>query len=205
MQKKVQKILVALTLFITTTTWATTAADELKARLEKASNLSADYSQTLTDFSGKILQKGNGILKLKSPNLFRIENNKPQESVLVSDGKTLWFYDPFVEQATASWVKDVINNTPFVLLTNRDTKLWDQYKISQQADTFTLIPLSQESSVKNFNIRIQKNGILKNFSTTEKDGQSNLYILHNISNQVIPKKIFEFHLPEGAELDDQRQ
>ncbi len=27
---------------------------------------------------------------------------QPDESILVSDGKTLWFYNPFVEQATAT-------------------------------------------------------------------------------------------------------
>jgi outer membrane lipoprotein carrier protein len=27
---------------------------------------------------------------------------QPDESVLVSDGKTLWFYNPFVEQAAVA-------------------------------------------------------------------------------------------------------
>ena len=204
MQKILQKSVVIFALLVTTFSWAN-ASEELKNRLENVTNLTATYNQTLTDFSGKVLQKGEGVLQLKSPNLFKIENKKPQESLLVSDGKTLWFYDPFVDQVTANWVKDVINNTPFILLTNSDEKLWGQYKITQKADSFTLVPLDKKSTIKSFNIRIEKDGILKNFSTVEKDGQSNLYILHNISSKHLAKKIFEFKVPKEAELDDQRQ
>ncbi|MFH4294423.1 outer membrane lipoprotein chaperone LolA, partial [Acinetobacter baumannii] len=41
---------------------------------------------------------------------------QPDESILVSDGKTLWFYNPFVEQATATWLKDATGKTPFMLI-----------------------------------------------------------------------------------------
>lgn len=37
---------------------------------------------------------------------FNWHMTQPDESILVSDGKTLWFYNPFVEQATATWLKD---------------------------------------------------------------------------------------------------
>ncbi len=45
---------------------------------------------------------GRGDLWVKRPNLFNWHMTQPDESVLVSDGKTLWFYNPFVEQATAT-------------------------------------------------------------------------------------------------------
>lgn len=39
---------------------------------------------------------------MKRPNLFNWHMTSPDESVLVSDGQTLWFYNPFVEQVTAT-------------------------------------------------------------------------------------------------------
>ena len=51
-----------------------------------------------------------------------MDTKSPQETQIIADGKTLWYYDPFVQQVTAQWVKDAVNNTPFVLLTSNDKK-----------------------------------------------------------------------------------
>lgn len=117
----------------------------------------------------------------------------------------MWFYDPFVEQVTANWVKDAVNNTPFVLLTSDDSSHWVQYNVEQKADTFTLKPKAKQSNIKQFDIRIDSEGVLRNFSTIEKDGQTNLYILRNITNQPLADGVFKFSVPKGVELDDQRQ
>lgn len=56
----------------------------------------------MTDGSGNAVQDGQGDLWVKRPNLFNWHMTQPDESILVSDGKTLWFYNPFVEQATVT-------------------------------------------------------------------------------------------------------
>lgn len=181
------------------------AASELQNRLNQVSVLSADFSQTVTSAGGKNVQQGSGKLQIKRPNLFRMDTKSPQETHIISDGKTLWYYDPFVQQVTAQWVKDAVNNTPFVLLTSQDKSHWNQYSVSQQADTFVLKPKAANSNIKQFDIRVDANGVLRNFSTTEKDGQTNLYILRNITNQTLADNLFKFTVPKGVELDDQRK
>ncbi len=74
----------------------------LKSRLDKVSSFHASFTQKVTDGSGNAVQDGQGDLWVKRPNLFNWHMTQPDESVLVSDGKTLWFYNPFVEQATAT-------------------------------------------------------------------------------------------------------
>lgn len=181
------------------------AASELQMRLSKVDELSATYTQTVSSVEGKKVQDGSGTLKIKRPNLFRMDNQVPQETQIISDGKTLWFYDPFVAQVTASWVKDAVNNTPFVLLTSSDKSHWAQYDVEQKADTFVLKPKAKNSNLRQFDIRIDSEGVLRHFSTIEKDGQSNLYVLRNITNQPIANSLFKFNLPKGVELDDQRK
>ncbi|OOF38173.1 outer-membrane lipoprotein carrier protein LolA [Rodentibacter rarus] len=178
---------------------------ELQSRLSQVNVLSADFSQTVTSAGGKNVQQGSGKIQIKRPNLFRMETKSPQETQIIADGKTLWYYDPFVQQVTAQWVKDAINNTPFVLLTSDDKSHWNQYSVTQQADTFVLKPKSAKSNIKQFDIRVDANGVLKNFSTTEKDGQTNLYVLRNITNVSLSESLFQFKLPKGVELDDQRK
>ena len=124
--KKIRQKLTALSLFaMASMAWAN-ADIELQNRLNKVSVLSADFAQTVMSANGSNVQQGNGKLRIKRPNLFRMDTKSPQETQIIADGKTLWFYDPFVEQVTANWVKDAVNNTPFVLLTSNDKSHWAQ-------------------------------------------------------------------------------
>lgn len=204
MMKKTVKLTALLFASMSSLAWAG-AAEELQARLNKVDTLSADYTQKVSDPKGKEVQQGSGKIQIKRPNLFRMDNKAPQETQIISDGKTLWFYDPFVEQVTANWVKDAVNNTPFVLLTSNYKSHWQQYTVEQQADSFTLTPKDKKSAIKQFNIRVDADGVLKNFSTVERDGQANLYQLRNITNQALADSLFKFSVPKGAELDDQRK
>lgn len=203
--KKIRQKLTALSLFaMASMAWAN-ADIELQNRLNKVSVLSADFAQTVMSANGSNVQQGNGKLRIKRPNLFRMDTKSPQETQIIADGKTLWFYDPFVEQVTANWVKDAVNNTPFVLLTSNDKSHWAQYTVEQKDDRFVLKPKVKNSNIKQFDIRIDPNGVLKGFSTIEKDGQSNQYILRNITNQNLDGSLFKFTVPKGIELDDQRK
>lgn len=177
---------------------------ELQRRLEQVSQYSADFDQTVRSSKGKEIQKGSGKFQVKRPNLFRMDTKSPQENLIVSDGKDLWFYDPFVSQVTVNTVQDAVNNTPFVLLTSSDKNHWNQYDVTQNADTFVLKPKSKKSNLKQFDVRIDQSGLLKGFSTIERDGQSNLYVLRNITTGGVSSDLFKFSVPKGAELDDQR-
>ena len=204
--KKTLLKMTALTALLSASNFAfADAADELQNRLNQVTVLSADFSQTVTSVGGKNVQQGSGKLQIKRPNLFRMDTKSPQETQIIADGKTLWYYDPFVQQVTAQWVKDAVNNTPFVLLTSNDKSHWNQYSVTQNADTFVLKPKAKNSNIKQFDIRVDANGVLKNFSTTEKDGQTNLYVLRNITNQTLADSLFKFSVPKGVELDDQRK
>lgn len=180
------------------------SVSELQRRLEQVSQYSADFDQTVRSSKGKQIQSGKGKFQVKRPNLFCMDTKSPQENLIVSDGANLWFYDPFVSQVTVNTVQDAVNNTPFVLLTSNDPNHWNQYDVQQNADTFVLKPKSKKSNLKQFDVRIDQSGLLKGFSTIERDGQSNLYVLRNITTGNVASDLFKFSVPKGAELDDQR-
>lgn len=123
MKKTLLKLTALSLLGLSSVVWAN-ADIELQNRLNKVDVLSADFAQTVSSANGKNVQQGNGKLQIKRPNLFRMDTKAPQETQIIADGQTLWFYDPFVEQVTANWVKDAVNNTPFVLLTSGDKSHW---------------------------------------------------------------------------------
>ncbi len=206
MKKLVKQSLLGFALFSMTNVAFADAQSvaELQRRLEQVSQYSADFDQTVRSSKGKQIQSGKGKFQVKRPNLFRMDTKSPQENLIVSDGANLWFYDPFVSQVTVNTVQDAVNNTPFVLLTSSNKSHWDQYDVTQNADTFVLKPKSKKSNLKQFDVRIDQSGMLKGFSTIERDGQSNLYVLRNITAGNVSSDLFKFSVPKGAELDDQR-
>lgn len=181
------------------------AALVLQARLKQLQHFHADYEQTLRSPKGDILQRGTGELFLKRPAQFRIQSLTPQESELISDGKTLWFYDPFVEQATARPLRVTLQNTPFVLITGANNqRAWQQYNVVQKGNQFTLTPKTPQNHIARFSLAITAKGELLGFSTTEKSGQQNNYVLTKASYAALPDSTFRFTPPEGTEIDDQR-
>ena len=121
----------------------------MQNRLNQVTVLSADFSQTVTSVGGKTFNKEVENFKLNAQIFFRMDTKSPQETQIIADGKTLWYYDPFVQQVTAQWVKDAVNNTPFVLLTSNDKSHWSQYSVTQNADTFVLKPKAKIAILNN--------------------------------------------------------
>ena len=53
-------------------------------------------------------------------NLFNWQMSAPDESVLVSDGKTLWFYNPFLLSRLPPPAERCHTKYPFMLITRND-------------------------------------------------------------------------------------
>jgi len=179
----------------------------LMARLAKFDHFSADFSQQVIDEENNILQQGQGKLAVQKPNLVYWQTEQPEESLIVSDGKTLWVFNPFIEQATAYPVDASVANTPILLLTSTDETLWQQYSISQQGDDDYLIHANDENArVKTLELNfITDSAKLQSFSILDSTGQLSVFKLQNVSliDEIAASK-FTFVVPEGVYLDDQR-
>jgi outer membrane lipoprotein carrier protein len=183
------------------------AKQALMARLSGFEHFSAAFSQQVIDEEHNILQEGQGKLSVKKPNLVYWQTEQPEESVIVSDGNTLWFYDPFIEQATAYRVDASVANTPILLLTSTDEALWQQYSVSQiNNDDFLIHANDINSRVKTLELNfVSESAMLKGFSIVDSTGQLSVIKLTNVAiDQAIEPSLFQFILPDGVYLDDQR-
>lgn len=180
------------------------ASEDLQERLNKVNSFQASFSQKVTSPEGDLIQEGVGDLWLERPNLFNWNMTSPDESVLVSDGKNLWFYNPFVEQVTVTNLADATQDTPFLLITRNDPKDWKQYSIIQQGNTFDLKPKQTNGTLKRFSITVSPQGTIEQFSAVEQDGQTSAYQLKEQKNGRVDASKFKFTVPKGVTLDDQR-
>jgi len=115
------------------------AKTKLMSLLKGISFFTADFSQKVVDEEANVIQHGSGSISVSKPNLVRWQTNEPEESLIVSDGQTLWVFDPFIEQASAYNVNASIANTPILLLGSDDESLWDRYNVSQVNELMYLI------------------------------------------------------------------
>ena len=177
----------------------------LMSKLAQISFFSASFTQKIRNETGDVIQEGAGTIAISKPNLVNWQTTEPDETSIISDGETLWFYDPFIEQASAYTLANAIENTPILLLTSDNKTLWDNYHVEHHDDAFIISPLTQESQIKNLTLRFTVNNRLSEFTFKDATGQVSQIELDNLN--VIDKPapaLFMFSLPEGVRLEDKR-
>ncbi|WP_166423862.1 outer membrane lipoprotein chaperone LolA [Paraglaciecola sp. 20A4] len=178
--------------------------DMLKSRLQTLHNFSASFTQKVTDANHEILQEATGVIKLKQPNKLYWELNPPNENILIADGTTLWNIDPFVEQVTAINQEQAVANNPLILLTQPNSAAWEDFTVSHSNDTFRIDAKNADSAVRSL-VLVFENDQLNSMSMQDSQQQiSDLYFNDIQQNKTISENIFSFSLPQGYDLDDQR-
>src|SRR5690606_17763180 len=76
------------------------ARDELAAFTKDLKGLDGQFSQQVFDPRGKQKEASTGRVAVSAPRLFRWEYVKPYPQLIVADGKTVWVYDPDLQQAS---------------------------------------------------------------------------------------------------------
>ncbi|OEE80018.1 outer membrane lipoprotein chaperone LolA [Vibrio genomosp. F6] len=193
----------SLLLFLSCSVFAA-PKDELSSRLALNSGFSADFSQQVISPEGDLVMEGEGTVEIARPGRFRWTTTLPDENVLVSDGKSLWYYSPFIEQVSIYWQAQATEQTPFVLLTRSKESDWDNYQVNQNGDQFVLTPTAVDSNQGQFQIDINSKGVVQGFNVIEQDGQQGRFEFKNVNLTTPNKATFTFEIPDGVDVDDQR-
>jgi outer membrane lipoprotein carrier protein len=76
------------------------ARDDLNAFTKGLKGLDGQFAQQVFDQKGKLKESSSGKVALSAPRLFRWEYVKPYPQLIVADGKTVWVFDPDLQQVT---------------------------------------------------------------------------------------------------------
>ena len=71
---------------------------EVQAQYQKSQGIEARFDQVTDIKATKQIKKAEGKIWIKRPNKLRWETINPEPNILVSDGKTFWFYTPPFEK-----------------------------------------------------------------------------------------------------------
>lgn len=78
-------------------------AGDLRKDISLVRSFCSPFTQKVTGLNGETVQEGSGsVCVSKEKSSFRVETKTPDENLVVSDGKSVWSYDPFMQSRSPS-------------------------------------------------------------------------------------------------------
>lgn len=152
-------------------------------------------------------QKFTGVMKVERPGKFYWETTAPSKQVIVTSGKTIWIYDPDLQQVVRQTVSDQVANTPALLLSGNTAQIMQSYVVSQpdlSKNYYTLMPKNTEGSFQDLSIGFAKDGTPNVMVLNDALGQTTTINFGNVvKNAKITASTFNFVPPKGTDIVDQ--
>ena len=119
----------------------------LRDLLHPISSLSAQFKQRISDADGFELQVSQGLFEVSQPNKLRWIVEQPMSQQVISDGITLWVYDPDLEQVIIQPFDKDIAATPAILFSGDLDSLDSVYFVERLAEGSFLLTPEEEGSL----------------------------------------------------------
>jgi outer membrane lipoprotein carrier protein len=183
---------------------------EIQNRYEKTSDLEAVFVQ---EYIGKVMkrpQRGEGKVYFKKNGMMRWDYRIPNQK-LISNGQTLWYYQPEENQVFVSDISRVLKErTPLAFLAgegdlSRDFALLNfNEAVAQKEDNFVLelIPKEPNAALAKLTLTVDK----KTYYVVQADvfdGLGNVTrtrFTEIKTNVALTNSFFQFNIPAGAEV-----
>lgn len=179
-------------------------APELEKYLEGLKSFEAQFSQSLRDSNGRVREEASGRLYLEKPGRFRWEYSKPNEQVIVSDGKNLWLYDVDLEQVTVKALDASLASTPALLLAGQ-ASLGESFEVrststSEQMKWYELTPKRQDTDFTRMKLGFE-GGELRAMQLEDKLQQRTSIEFSGVKrNARLQASLFAFTPPQGVDV-----
>lgn len=178
---------------------------ELRKLLADYDGFSANFAQQVKDTEQNLLMKAEGELVFKQPGKFRWQTFEPHQQLLLSNGESLWWYNPDLEEVSIYDAKQAVATTPFALLVSNRDETWNKFEIEKVESGYVIKPKEADNS------QVQKLVVhfdgftLSQMTITDRTQQTTSYTLSNQNFDKAKTRHFNFSIPDDVEVDDQRE
>ncbi len=193
--------------------WATSSwAQEqdtarLEALLSDISSLSAEVTQLIIESDGGVLEESLIQMHLLRPNGFYWETLDPFPELVVTNGKTLWNFQPDLEQVVIEDFNSDESELAAQLLSGRTEALGEDYEIQAVSEddgfvSFQLLPVATDSVYARITISFLATEI-ESIHVSSKNGEQTVWQFSKVErNKDLAMEQFEFEVPRGIEVID---
>lgn len=178
----------------------------LQVKFNKISNLTADFSQDIVDFSGKKEMTMHGKFLYEKGNKFRVEL---KNILIVSNGKTLWNYNKkfnrvVIKKLNGDASNFMLQKFIFDYPKKCNVKLVKNNSL-EKGYSIILIPRNKKVQFKSIQIWTNKTYMIKKISIKNYNNVTiNVQFDHIRLNKSLKDKLFHFIPPEGSKIIDFR-
>ena len=174
---------------------------QLRDLLQPITSLSAQFEQQITDANGFEMQTSTGLFQVAQPNNLRWIVSEPMPQQVISDGVTLWLYDPDLEQVIIQPFDANIESMPAMLFSGNLDELDSAYFILESSEgVFELTPEQGGSLFSSLQISFF-NAVPTGISLTDNLGQvTRITLSEVVYNPGLPAELFVFDIPGGIDV-----
>ncbi len=182
------------------------ATARMRTYLDSTTTLTASFRSLLLDDAREPLAEAVGAMALKRPGRFRWEETAPEPGLLVTNGTSLWSYDPDLEQVVIRQVAELDSANPAQLLgggadLEKDFRVVGGYRV----DDIDWVDVRPRATTSDFDIvRFGfRDTSLAMMEFHNKIGQITQYVLSDVvANAKVSDDLFSFTPPPGTEIVD---
>ncbi len=204
MLKKIVLLSTVFTAVLMSVTVRADAMQELLAILKPVKGLRAQFSEDTFNAQGAVLQHNEGTLMAQEPNRFYWETLEPYPQKIITDGKSLWIYDPDLQQVTIKPFEENYAKTPAMLFAGNTSSIGEHFtveKIADVAQAYRLLPKKDQRDLfESLEMSFDKG---RPTSMTIRDAMQQKTIIFFSAVEVNPEiteQQFRFDPPAGVEV-----
>lgn len=187
--------------------------DSIIARVQKVygdiSDMKADFVQETTSLTFKEGIKSEGMVYFKKPGMMRWEYSNPNKDVIVSNGETIWVYQPDLGQVIVSSLSQEDKTLSQNILSGMGN-LKKDFEVRLGGETndaynLILLPKTELLNIKKIHMLIDKK---TSFVRTTKSfdvlgNTASISFLNASFNTNLKKALFNFDVPKGVRVISQ--
>ena len=192
-----------LTLILCLVTNQVLAGDQLSQLLNNLQTFRADFTQTVMNARGQVLQQVSGKMTIQRPGRFRWVVIRPSRPLLIADGQRILFYYIYLQQKNIQKQKSVDADSPAALLSDSPKNLTQQFIINplMNVQGFTLFPKNKNALFQSITLIFQKN-YLREMRLIDKLDQQTVINFSKIElNPHLSSQTFHFIMPSDKNIE----
>lgn len=203
---RVVSILVTSALLLAANAASAGARDQLNTFTRGLKTLDGRFSQQVFDGKGKLKEKSAGRVALSAPKLFRWEYATPYPQQVIADGKTVWIYEPDLQQVTRRPQGSEERNSPITALIN-PSRLDTQFLVKESvgADGLQWLLLTPKgdasaSGVRSARLGFDATGLAKMQVVDQLGERTDILFSGWKRNSALAPATFRFSVPKGVDV-----
>jgi len=174
---------------------------KLQQKYETIGTIEADFVQEAASKAMKRSDTSEGRVYFKKPGRMRWEYKKPLEDLIVSNGKTIWVYQPDLAQAIEKPFDAGASGLATDFLSGiGDLKKNFKAKVAD-GNTITLVPKDPGESIRKITLALDSDGLVRKTTIDDAFGNETSITFKNMKTNVeIKDSLFEFKPSKGVTI-----